>query len=401
MRISCRQPPVLAKNWSSSRKASALAINHEREIFKAQLKVKDRPIQTAVKQVVSGIFSGYFSDQQAFEDLISKMVLAGAKRYKEHPLRSRDANRRTLLKLTRNLIGPLKLMMEKQVKLYLQIFVRVLFDKTTDLRWSQYSNNCQKFCDAIIHQPEFSTVFPRRMQLNIIPESEGHTLDYLLSFRTDEQLGHMIEQSRLSIGPISTFFKQLHNPTNVIEAQEGPVRQGAEGSPSLCARLLGWNCQSEDCNLIDHLWTNPPEFISMLQLHLLQGRNHYVRERSGESDIPVPLDDVEWIQNRVAVLQTIDCFVTSAAGLSRTFKQRLLNSVSMTWDPPPPYCIPQDWPFFVEGDEIRMTQQDMPSEPSMWNKLFGRQGDGPQIDLPDVSGSKYKVKVIEPNLRTQ
>lgn len=60
------------------------------------------------------MFSGYFSDQQAVEELVSKIVLAGAMRYKELPLRSRADNRRALLEVTRNIIGILKLMGKKK-----------------------------------------------------------------------------------------------------------------------------------------------------------------------------------------------------------------------------------------------------------------------------------------------
>jgi hypothetical protein len=342
------------------------------------------------------MFSGYYSRQQVFEDLVIKMILGGAKKYQEHPLRIQSANYNSLLNIARNLIEPLKLMMGSQIKMILQVFARVIFDKNTNLRWSQYSNNCQSFCDAIIHQPEFSSLFPQHTQLSSIRESEGPKLDYLLSFRTDEQLGRMIEKSRLSIGPLLTFFKQLHNPVNVLDAQEGPVNQGANGSPSLCARLLGWNCQSEECNLIDHVWTNPAEFISVLQIHLLMDRSHYVQESKGEDDIPTPLDDLQWIQNRVAVLQAIDCFITSAAGLSRTFQQRLLADESLKWAPPPPHCIPQDWPFSVEGDSIRMTQQDPPPVYSIWTRLFGSSNEMPRIELPGFPEPEFKIKILQP-----
>ena len=163
-----------------------------------------------------------------------------------------------------------------------------------------------------------------------------------------------------------------------------PSRKAANGASPLCARLLGWNCQSEDCNLVDHVWTNPAEFSSVLQLHLLMDRSHYVQEPKSEDENPTPIGDMQWIMNRVAVLQSIDCFLTSAAGLSRTFQERLLADDSLTWTPPPPYSIPQDYPFFVEGDSIQMVQQDPAPVQSIWTRWLGSSDAVPRTELPGL-----------------
>lgn len=223
------------------------------------------------------------------------------------------------------------------------------------------------------------------------PKVPGY-IDYLLSFRTGIQLGHAVEKSRLSIGPLTTFLKQLHSPVNVLDAQPKAVSQAANGASPLCARLL----QSEDCNLVDHVWTNPAEFSSILQLHLLMDRSHYVQEPKSENENPAPIGDMQWIMNRVAVLQSIDCFITSAAGLSRTFQERLLRDDSLTWTPPPPYSIPQHCPFFVEGDRIQMVQQDPAPVQSIWTRWLGSSDGVPRTELPGLLEPEFKVIVLHP-----
>ena len=394
MRISCRRPPNLAKTWSSLRQETTVSVSPDRQISKAQTWLVHRPVQATIKQVLGGAFSGYYSLYEAFESFAVQMVLAGSKKWQQRPLRSREANYKSLSKMARKLVAPLKFMFGSNVKSFLQIFTRVLFDRNTDFRWSKYSNNCQSFCDMILSQPEFSTVFPRREQLQSRPSAKSSVLDYLISFRTHSQLGRTLEASRLSIGPLTTFFKQLHNPSNALSAQEGAVNVAYDGNPPLCARLMLWRCQSEDCSLADHVWTNPAEYTSILQLHLLLERSHYVQESKDEGGTSAPLNDLQWIENRVAVLQALDCFATAAAGIARTFQDRLAADESITWTPPSPYCIPHDYPFVCEGDSIQMTQQDPLPDISILGRLFGGAGQGPHIDLPGYAEPDFKVKIL-------
>jgi hypothetical protein len=345
------------------------------------------------------MFSGYYSHYQPFEKLVVKMTASGAKRWQEHPLRSREASHKSLLKLARHLINPLKFIIEDHVKTYLRAFTHVMFNRNTNLHWDKYTNNCQNFCDAILHQTAFSTLFPPREQLYCLPSAKGGLLDFVLSFRTKPQLGDILEQSKISCGPLSTFFKQIHNPSNVIHSQEGTIEQVTQGNPLPCAKLMGWNCQSEDCGPADHIWTNPAEFSSILQLHLLLDRSHYVEENQREDADPVPMDDIGWIRNRIAVLQALDLFTSSAAGVARTFQARLVADESLEWKPPVPYCIPQDYPFVCQGDSVMMTSQDPVPSRSFFGSWFGNSDeDKPDIELPGQSERGFKIKIFQPGL---
>ena len=327
-------------------------------MYRASAKLPNRSIQTTVKQIVGGMFSGYHQHLQPLEDLVVKMLLGAARKWTEKPLKSRQANYSTLRGLANAIITAFRFVMEGYLMPYLKTITRVLFDRGTELRWAKYTNNCQNFCDAIIQQPVFSTVFPPITQLySLRIERTIALLDYVLSFRTDPQLGDALRSSRLSIGPLSAFLKGLHRQTDVLEYQETHGRMNANGTP-LCAQIFAWRCHDQDCDLADHIWTNPAEFVSIIQFQLMLDNSYYLQASANEEDNPVPLDEVQWVKNRLAILQANYSFATAAAGIARTFQNRLKNDDSRSWNPPKPPSIPQDVPFMMADDVIQYAQED-------------------------------------------
>jgi len=400
VRISCRRPPNLGKTWGLHIKQATLALSSDRKLFKAEAPTSRRVIQAVIKQVLGGAFAGYHEEDRGLESLITNMLYSGASKWKEHPLRPREENHKSLLTLARHLINVLKFMIGDRVNAYLHAFSRALFAKEADLRWARFTNNCQNFCDTILQQPCFSTIFPQESQLARFPTAQEAKLDYMLSFRTEKDLGDALLASKISSGPLATFFKQLHNPDNVLNAQADMVEQDASGNPANCAKLLAWPCQSEDCSVTNHIWTNPAEYSSILQMHLLVDRGHYLQDAQLETE-PEPLTDIQWAQNRIAVLQGMDTLVTSGGAVSRVFQDRWLadGAHSRAWNPPPSYCIPQDYPFISDGDSIRMTNQDPAPTQSLFSRWFGGTGgEGPNVQLPGVA-SKQKIVVFQPSLR--
>jgi len=326
------------------------------------------------------------------------MLYGGASKWKEHPLRPREENHKSLLKSAHTIVDVLKLMIDDRVKVYLRAFAKALFAKEADLRWARFTNNCQSFCDMVLQQPCFATVFPERCQLARFSATKEVKLDYLLSFRTENGLGDALLASKTSCGPLATFFKQLHSPDDVLNAQADMVQQNAAGNPLDCAKLLAWPCQSEECCLTDHIWTNPAEFSSILQMHLLVDRGHYLQEIQAERE-PEPLTDVQWAENRIAVLQGIDTLISSGGAVSRVFQERLLADSSKAWEPPASYCIPQDYPLTCDGDAIRMTYQDPAPSQSLLTRWFGGPGeDRPTMQLPGLTPGQ-KIFIVQPTLR--
>ncbi|KAF4625599.1 hypothetical protein G7Y89_g12566 [Cudoniella acicularis] len=256
------------------------------------------------------------------------MLLGAARKRTEKPLKSREANYSTLHGLGKIIITAFRFVMDGYLMPYLKSITRVLFDRDTELRWSQYTNNCQSFCDAKIQQPVFSTVFPPITQLySLRADRSIALLDYVLSFRTNPQLGDALKSSCLSIGPLSAFLKLLHRQTNLLEYQETHGRRKADDTP-LCAQISAWRCHDQDCDLADHIWTNPAKFVSIIQFHLMLDNSHYLQTSTNEEENPVPLDEVQWVKNRPAILQVNDSFATTAAGIARAFQNRLKNDDS-------------------------------------------------------------------------
>jgi hypothetical protein len=96
----------------------------------------------------------------------------------------------------------------------------------------------------------------------------------------------------------------------------------------------------------------------MLQVQLMLDNSHYLQASASEEDNPVPLNEVQWVKNRLEILQANDSFATAAAGIARTFQNLLKNDNSRSWNPPKAPSIPQDVPFMMAGDEIQYAQED-------------------------------------------
>lgn len=383
--MSCRRPPNLGKCWSTTRHGTILALDPNRHLHKANGWIEQHPIQAVIKQVVGGAFSGYHPHLQQLEDLVIKMLLAGAENWNEQPLKSRQANETNLRRYASNIITVCRFGMEDHVRCYLKALTSTLFDPNVNLRWDKYDNNCQNFCDALLQRNAFAKVFPPRENLRRLRTDPGPCLDYVISFRTDPDLGKAVESTKLSIGPLTAFLKQIHRPTNVLEYQESQGRINSDDTP-LCARIFGWRCQSEDCDLADHVWTNPAELVSMLQFHLMIDRSQYPPTRTTPNSTPLPLTEIQWVKNRLAVLQALDSFLTSAASITQAFQNRLKTDQSRQWNPPKAPSIPQDLPFQYFGDEVQMQQEDPGlRKPRGWAGWLFDQGssqDEPEIELP-------------------
>lgn len=381
VRISCRQSLNLGRQWSKSTQSTILAIDPHRHLYKTTRPLEHQPVQAAIKQVVGGAFSGYHPHLRALEDLVIKMFFKAAEKWREQPLKSRRANEKGLRQYAKTIVGVIKLGMDDHVQHYLKTLTDTLFDAKTNLCWEKYENNCQNFCDVLLTGDAFAHVFPSKDNLRSLRIKGDPCSDYVISFRTDPGLGEAVQSTGISIGPMTAFLKQVHRPTNVLLYQESQGRRNSPETP-LCARVFAWHCQSEDCDLADHVWTNPAELVSVLQFHLLSERNDYKAASADPEAEESPMTDIEWTRARLAVLQALDSFQTSAASISMAFQDRLKSEPSQMWEPPRPPSIPQSLPFQYDGDEIHMQQEDPGSGPRGWFPGHDSSSNKPQIELP-------------------
>ncbi|KAK6442751.1 hypothetical protein LTR95_000998 [Oleoguttula sp. CCFEE 5521] len=214
VRISARQSLSLGRSTRPRRKGKTLALDPQRRLFEAEVVGSPHRTQAVIKQILAGAFAGYHRRLQPLEDLLIKETLSCARKWREKPVATRQAKYNSVMKLAANIVTLMRIGFDDAVKLFLGRFVDALFDTNTTLSWNMYSNNCQHFCDALLHYSEFGTVFltAESMQSFAKTEHKLHGHDYLISFRTETQLRKAIDASSLSIGPLSSFLKQLHHP---------------------------------------------------------------------------------------------------------------------------------------------------------------------------------------------
>lgn len=180
----------------------------------------------------------------------------------------------------------------------------------------------------------------------------------------------------------------------MLEYQETHGRRKINDTP-MCAQIFAWRCHDRDYDLADHIWTNPAEFVSIIQFHLMLDNNHYLQSSANEEDNPIPLDEVQWVKNRLAILQANDSFATAAASIARTFQNRVKNDDSRSWNPPKPASIPQDVPFMMADDVIQCAQEDPGTGSSFLGGWISRSNQNEAVvELPKTYGPDVTAMVV-------
>lgn len=363
--MSLRHPPTFLLP-SSLAPSPTLALSPKRIIYKKSVLTSKRIIHASIKHVLGGAFSGHIAARHALEDLLVRMLLTFTETYDANLLitKSRNYNREVLDNAAENLIRVLKFGIEDELTTYLRLFARRLFDQNLNLGWNAYRNNCQKFCKDFLGHSAFTTVFPPT------PNIPSHTTpNYLLSFLSPALLDKF-NNGDICTGPVSLFFKEVHHEVDVIDSCEtrlGRLRRA-------CDTIFMWPCQNDTCSLAKHVWGNPYEFVSVLQLHLLRERGQYLGHREDEPGI---MDDDEWRLNRRNVLSALDIFLTNTGAMQRAFRAYLEIQTPENGEPPKVWKpasaneVGRTGPLWVsEGDSLTMIQID--AYPSLWKRIKER-----------------------------
>ncbi|KIW70389.1 hypothetical protein PV04_02662 [Phialophora macrospora] len=388
VRISPRQTLDLGRRWPNLSPVTILALDRKRQLYKSTRRLEHPPIQAAIKQVVGGAFAGYHAHLKPVEDRAILMLFDAASTWSEQPLKPRKANGQRLHLHAKNIINIMKPQLDVEIQSYIRTLAATMMGPGMNLGWNKYTNNCQNFCDSLLQGEVFAHVFPGRESLRGLPTQAANqdAVNYVISFRTAPELGKVVESTKLSIGPMTAFLKQVHRPTNVLQYQESQGRRTLNET-QLCAQIFAWPCQSEECDLADHPWTNPAELVSMLQFHLLsdRGQYSYVADGEGPHGSLCPLSEVKWVRQRLAVLQALDSFVAAAAAINQAFQEKLASEPTRGWNPPTAPSIPQSIPFQCADDAVHYQQEDLGSKRTR-KSLFGSgpamYETGPQIELP-------------------
>ncbi|KAK0955857.1 hypothetical protein LTR91_022654 [Friedmanniomyces endolithicus] len=394
VRVSTRKSPGFGRTIRPNIAEKILAIDPSRRLFHAKGWKLHRPIQAVIKQVVGGAFSGYHGRLAPLEDMIIQGTVVASRRWRMKPLASPQNNCACLLGHSARIVSAMKFGIDDHVAVYLNRLVDAVYNANTDLVFDRYQNNCQNFCNAMLHYSSFATVLPQAENVQSFrgPNNRAIGLDYLLSFRTRRDLRQALEASRARIGPLSAFLKQLHHPDNVLDYRS--IQQN-QREAAACAKVLASTCPDSDCTLADHVWTNPAELVSILQLHLLLEKEDYEQEQAKSQF----RSEAEWMQQSIQVLKTLDSFTTSAAALALAFQEEHSSEVATCWAPPTSSSVPQDIVFAMLGDRLEFQQVDTGREKRSWRDWWtGRSLDQPDLILPGSFGPNVIPEVFTPTL---
>ncbi|TLD29241.1 hypothetical protein PspLS_03927 [Pyricularia sp. CBS 133598] len=306
---------------------------------------RNRRIKAFMKQVVGSPFWGLVSrDECAAElDIVKEVARAGLA-YSDLPMKTpkfnADRKRAARVKITEKLH---KLLFWR-VNSYLHAIVNRLFDTSLELEWNIISNNCQRFCDAIIDRRVFGSfmVYGQKCTYHGPPQAL-----YLLSFVSrvgchDGFPRKVIPRKRADAanGHTEEFLLRYrrfgqHSDTDIIDSLTQYWSDwGGFGEPLFRHQdLFPWDCteartqEEEDvrlqekcgeCKLAKHLWAFPFDSWSLAQLHLFRERRFY----APRSATAAQLSHKEWMDNRFGVLEALQALGSVAVAMrrSRTFR---------------------------------------------------------------------------------
>ncbi|KAK0263171.1 hypothetical protein LTR35_017564 [Friedmanniomyces endolithicus] len=341
VRVSTRKSPGFGRTIRPNIAEKILAIDPSRRLFHAKGWKLHRPIQAVIKQVVGGAFSGYHGRLAPLEDMIIQGTVVASRRWRMKPLASPQNNCACLLGHSARIVSAMKFGIDDHVAVYLNRLVDAVYNANTDLVFDRYQNNCQNFCNAMLHYSSFATVLPQAENVQSFrgPNNRAIGLDYLLSFRTRRDLRQALEASRARIGPL--------------------------------------------------------KLVSILQLHLLLEKEDYEQEQAKSQF----RSEAEWMQQSIQVLKTLDSFTTSAAALAIAFQEEHSSEVATCWAPPTSSSVPQDIVFAMLGDRLEFQQVDTGREKRSWRDWWtGRSLDQPDLILPGSFGPNVIPEVFTPTL---
>jgi hypothetical protein len=284
-----------------------------------------------MKQVVGGAFCG-FSEPETEEELIDAFMRESGY--------LADSNlafleQKTLLnKITKRLLVHVKKYLASKVQAYISSITARLLDPNVQLRWHYHANNCQAFCDNIIDQNLFGSLFP------------SQTLDgkleplYLMSFvcrpGSDVPIRALSKYdvpNGLTEEYLFKFRYGRHEDSDIIDSLteywtdwggfEGPIYPYQDVFPWDCTEAYDrypGNCGN--CSISKHVLAFPFDSWSIASLHLARGRELYppsptfTGKPSDNKLATNIMTDTDWFKNRMTVLLAQDTLLAAAVAMT-------------------------------------------------------------------------------------
>lgn len=286
----------------------------------------ERKRYKAIMKQVVGIPFSTLSDSGDERDIVKQVVQAS----KSAPLSDAsgddlwayDALLEGLLRKLRGVLGG-------PLETYLRSVVERLLDPDTSLTWDPIANNCQNFCNAVLDQSLFKSLFGG-------PERAGQGRDplYVMSFVCpDEGYQQRIVRTKHDVAPglteeyLGNLYFGRHEESDLLDTcqeywydwagLDKPLCNHGQLFPFDCTRALagpkhdGFN-DCGDCGLSRHLWAFPFDSWAMVSMHL--ARDPFAYYQRQPYDIDTPEHHKSWFKGRLEVLhaQSVLCRAASA-----------------------------------------------------------------------------------------
>ncbi|KAK0376718.1 hypothetical protein CLIM01_05895 [Colletotrichum limetticola] len=301
-----------------------------------------------MKQVVGSPFWSLREEDRVAEAEIVKDVVKASLAYFDILMEGSKRDKQKTSKAKMKILGKLRALLHGRVEIYIHSIVNKLFDKSLPLEWNIGSNNCQKFCDALIDRNAFGSfmVYPRYC------EEKKHEIQacqvlYLVSFVSrigchDGFTRRVIPSSRATSanGHTEEFLLRFrrfahHNDTDIIDSLiEYWTDWGGFRAPIFRHQdLFPWDCTEArtlkdetdhpqakcgDCPLAKHLWAFPFDAWSVAQLHLFRERRFYAPSTPTGEDNQIQMTDHDWEENRHRVLEAFQVLGSMAVAMHRS-----------------------------------------------------------------------------------
>ncbi|KAG7060025.1 hypothetical protein JMJ78_0015306, partial [Colletotrichum scovillei] len=333
----------------SSSVSRCFALIKDRQLFRTDKHIpRDRRVKAFMKQVVGSPFWSLREEDRVAEAEIVKDVAKASLDYFDILMEGSKQDKQKKSKAKMKILGKLRKLLHERVEIYIHSIVNKLFDKSLPLEWNPGSNNCQKFCDALIDRNAFGSfmVYPRYC------EEKKHEIQacqvlYLMSFVSrigchDGFTRQVIPSSRATSanGHTEEFLLRFrrfahHNDTDIIDSLiEYWTDWGGFRAPIFRHQdLFPWDCTEArtlkdetdhpqakcgNCSLAKHLWAFPFDAWSVAQLHLSRERRFYAPSASTGEDNQNTMNEHDWEENRHRVLEAFQVLGSMAVAMHRS-----------------------------------------------------------------------------------
>ncbi|KAE8351976.1 hypothetical protein BDV28DRAFT_149485 [Aspergillus coremiiformis] len=331
--ITLREAPIFHELFARGTYQPSLAVggDPERLLWQQERHVgQPKRYKAVMKQIVGAPFTGVLSEgaESEQEREIVELLVAASKQPFDNPGLPIMEQQKILHAAVRSVLEGLRNFLNARVKIYLNSIAQRLLDPENSLTWSAVNNNCQNFCNSLIH----TDLFEPLVNGPHVQSSEAPSPLYLMSFvcPPDVYLNNKVitkydVPSGLTEEYLLRFHYGRHDDADIIDTlQEYWYDWGAFGSPLYKYQdLFPWDCTEAymrsstkcgECNLSKHVLAFPFDSWSIIALHLSRDKHMYQPAQNADSKDTTS----RWTQDRLTILAASSILARAATAMAKS-----------------------------------------------------------------------------------